>query len=63
MSEQIAFIGVGRMGGRMTSRLLDAGYSVAVFDPSAAAMAPLVERGARAAGSPAEAATGAAFVL
>ncbi len=63
MSEQIAFIGVGRMGGRMTTRLLEAGYPVAVFDPSAAAVAALVERGARAAGTPAEAASGAAFVL
>jgi 3-hydroxyisobutyrate dehydrogenase len=63
VSEHIAFIGVGRMGGRMTTRLLDAGLAVVVFDPSGDAVAPLVERGARAAGSPAEAAAGAAFVL
>jgi 3-hydroxyisobutyrate dehydrogenase len=63
VNEHLAFIGVGRMGGRMSTRLLDAGHSVAVFDPSADAVAPLVARGARAAGSPAEAAGGAAFVL
>jgi len=63
VNERIAFIGVGRMGGRMTKRLLDAGYPVAVFDPSAEAVAPLVELGATAAVSPAEAAAGAAFVL
>ena len=63
MSERIAFIGVGRMGGRMTKRLLDAGYDVVVFDPSAAAVAALVDRGAHAAPSPAEAAQDASFVL
>jgi 3-hydroxyisobutyrate dehydrogenase-like beta-hydroxyacid dehydrogenase len=56
----IAFIGVGRMGSRMAKRLMNAGYEVTVFDPSADAVAAL---GARAAGSPAEAAAGADFVL
>jgi 3-hydroxyisobutyrate dehydrogenase len=59
----IAFIGVGRMGSRMTGRLLDAGRAVTVFDPSEAAVAALLSRGTRAAGSPAEAAAEAAFVL
>lgn len=63
MSEYIAFIGVGRMGGRMSRRLLDAGHVVAVFDPSVDTVSPLVERGARAASSPAEAASGADFIL
>ena len=61
--ERIAFIGVGRMGGRMSKRLLDAGYELVVFDPSADAVARLVERGATAAASPAEAAEQAGFVL
>ena len=61
--ERIAFIGVGRMGGRMSKRLLDAGYDLAVFDPSAEAMAALVGRGARASASPAEAARDATFIL
>jgi 3-hydroxyisobutyrate dehydrogenase len=61
--ERIAFIGVGRMGGRMSNRLLEAGYELVVFDPSADAVARLVERGASAAASPADAAQDAAFVL
>jgi len=63
MSHDIAFIGVGRMGGRMTRRLLEAGHAVTVFDPSEEAVAPLLARCARAAGSPAEAAAKADFVL
>lgn len=63
MNQHIAFIGVGRMGGRMSKRLLDAGHAVTAFDPSAQAVSRLVERGARAAKSPADAAKGAAFVL
>jgi len=43
MSEKIAFVGVGRMGGNMARRLKDCGYAVtAVYDahaPSAAALA------------------------
>ena len=43
MSEKIAFIGVGRMGGNMARRLKDCGYRVtAVYDthaPAAAALA------------------------
>src|SRR5262245_27411548 len=57
----IAFIGVGRMGGRMAARLLAAGYDVTVFDPDVEAVARLA--GARAASSPAEAAAGADFIL
>jgi 3-hydroxyisobutyrate dehydrogenase len=63
VTEPIAFIGVGRMGGRMARRLLDAGHEVAVFDPSHDAVAALEAHGARAAASPAEAAAEAAVVL
>lgn len=45
------FIGVGRMGGNMAGRLLDAGASLTVFDTSAAAVDELVGRGAVAAQS------------
>ena len=61
--ERIAFVGVGRMGGRMSKRLLDAGHDLVVYDPSADAVAGLVARGAGEAGSPADAARGAGFVL
>jgi len=61
--ERIAFIGVGRMGGPMAARLLAAGHSVCVFDPSAAATAALTARGASTAGSAAEAARGCDIVM
>jgi 3-hydroxyisobutyrate dehydrogenase-like beta-hydroxyacid dehydrogenase len=63
MLERIAFIGVGRMGGPMASRLLAAGHTVSVFDPSAAAVAALATKGARAATSAVDAARGAEIVM
>ena len=42
----IGFVGVGRMGGHMASRLLDAGYGLCVFDTNAEVTAPLAARGA-----------------
>lgn len=59
----LGFIGVGRMGAPMASRLLAAGYSVTVYDTNEAATAPLVEQGASAASSPAEVASRAPIVL
>ena len=32
-AETIGFVGTGRMGGPMAGRLLDAGYSLCVYDP------------------------------
>jgi 3-hydroxyisobutyrate dehydrogenase-like beta-hydroxyacid dehydrogenase len=63
VAERIAFIGVGRMGSGMAARLLGAGHEVSVYDPQPAAAQGLVARGARAAGSIAEAATGASVVM
>jgi 3-hydroxyisobutyrate dehydrogenase-like beta-hydroxyacid dehydrogenase len=57
--QTIAFIGCGAMGAPIAERLIDSGYTVRVFDPNAAAMAPLVTRGAVATDTPREAATGA----
>lgn len=54
--KKVAVLGVGRMGAPMAGHLVDAGHEVRVFDISAGAVAPLVERGAIAAASPAEAA-------
>jgi 3-hydroxyisobutyrate dehydrogenase-like beta-hydroxyacid dehydrogenase len=59
----IGFVGVGRMGGRMARRLLDAGYALTVFDTTEAAVAPLVAAGARRADSPAAVASAAEIVL
>jgi 3-hydroxyisobutyrate dehydrogenase-like beta-hydroxyacid dehydrogenase len=42
----LGFVGVGRMGGPMTERLLDADYGVVVYDANRAAMARLAAKGA-----------------
>ncbi len=63
MSKVLGFVGIGRMGLPMASRLLDAGYQLAIFDTSEAAMAPLLARGARRCASAAEVASAADIVL
>lgn len=63
MSEPVGFIGLGNMGAPMAGRLLDAGYPLVVHDMRAAAAAPLLARGARAAASPAEVGAAAATVI
>ena len=59
----VGFVGVGRMGGPMVGRLLDAGHSVCVFDTSREVLAPLAERGAVVAASAHDVASRAAVVL
>ena len=59
----IGFVGVGRMGGPMAGRLLDAGHSLCIYDTQAEATQPLTTRGARLAKSPAEVASAADIVL
>jgi 3-hydroxyisobutyrate dehydrogenase-like beta-hydroxyacid dehydrogenase len=59
----VGFVGVGRMGGPMALRLLDAGQTLCVFDTSAAAMQPLVARGATAAASAEEVASNCEIVM
>lgn len=61
--ELLGFVGVGRMGGPMAMRLLDAGYRLVICDPVAAATAPLVARGAILAASPKAVADQAEMVL
>jgi 3-hydroxyisobutyrate dehydrogenase-like beta-hydroxyacid dehydrogenase len=48
----MGFVGVGRMGGPMSQRLIDAGHSLCVFDTSAEAVAALKTAGAKIASSP-----------
>ena len=48
----IGFVGVGRMGGPMSQRLIDAGHAVSVFDANAEATAALKKAGATVASSP-----------
>ena len=62
-SELIGFIGVGRMGGAMAHRLLDAGYALSIFDTSDDAARPLLAAGAMRANSPAAVASVARIVL
>jgi len=61
--QMIGFVGVGRMGGPMAARLLDAGHSLTIFDTSAEALAPLKARGATVAGSAHEVANSAEVVM
>lgn len=63
MTSTLGFAGVGRMGGPMVGRLLKAGYAVAVFDASTAAVQALVAEGASAAASAAELASMTETVL
>lgn len=52
---RIAFLGLGRMGSGMASRLLEAGHDLVVWNRTPDRAADLVERGARLARTPAEA--------
>ncbi len=60
---ELGFIGVGRMGGPMSERLLAAGHSLTVFDTVAANVEALVKKGAKKASSAAEVASAADIVL
>ncbi len=63
MADLLGFVGVGRMGGPMAHRLLDAGYRLCIYDVSDEATTPLVARGAELAASPAEVASIAEIVF
>lgn len=56
-------IGVGRMGARMTRRLMAAGHAVTVCDPSSPAVEALCSEGAGRAEDPARAAAGAGVTI
>jgi len=62
-SQLIGFVGVGRMGGHMASRLLDAGYSLCIFDTNPDVTKPLAARGAAVAATAQEVASKARIVL
>ena len=64
MAEQVfGFVGLGRMGGPMSMRLLEAGHALCVFDTDPAAMRTLTGQGAVAAGSVQEVADSAEIVF
>ena len=60
---ELGFVGVGRMGGPMAVRLLDAGYPLTVYDTNADAVKALVDRGAKSAASAEAVASAADIVL
>jgi 3-hydroxyisobutyrate dehydrogenase-like beta-hydroxyacid dehydrogenase len=61
--QRLGFIGLGRMGGPMAGRLLDAGHTLTVFDVNEDAIRPLLAQGAIRAGSAAAVASAAEIVL
>jgi 3-hydroxyisobutyrate dehydrogenase-like beta-hydroxyacid dehydrogenase len=64
MSEKsVGFIGVGKMGGRLARRLVDAGYALTIFDTSEAVVRSFEESGARGAASAAAVASECEIVI
>ncbi|MGE4323976.1 MAG: 3-hydroxyisobutyrate dehydrogenase [Sphingobium sp.] len=63
MTQTIAFIGLGNMGGGMAANLLKNGFAVRAFDLSADALAKVADAGATATQSAAEAVAGADAVV
>jgi 3-hydroxyisobutyrate dehydrogenase len=63
MSERVAFLGLGTMGGGMAANLLKAGFPLTVYNRTVAKAEALVSAGARLAPTPAEAARGASVVI
>ena len=60
---EIGFCGTGRMGAAMVQRLLDQAHRLTVWNRSAEKLKPLVERGARAAKTPADAVAASELVI
>jgi 3-hydroxyisobutyrate dehydrogenase len=63
MGEDVAILGLGTMGAGMAANLLKAGFSLSVYNRTAAKAQALINAGARLALSPAEAAKGASVVI
>jgi hypothetical protein len=61
--KHVGFIGLGRMGQPMASRLVEAGYTLTVHDVNRKACDALAGKGARVAASPAEVASAVDTVL
>ena len=60
---KLGYIGIGLMGRPMVLRLLAAGHEVTVWNRSKDKLAPVLEKGAKAAASPAEVARAADIVM
>lgn len=59
----VAFLGLGAMGTRMAANLLKAGHQLTVWNRTASAADALVQKGAKRAATPKEAAQGAGYVI
>lgn len=62
-NRQLAFIGLGNMGGGMAGRLVESGYALTVYNRTASKAARLVEAGAKLADAPERAAAGHDIVM
>src|SRR5580692_5294370 len=60
---KIALLGLGLMGSGMAGRLLDAGYPLRIWNRTPGKTQPFVDKGAKLAKSPRDAAAGAAVVI
>ena len=60
---RVGFLGMGAMGIGMAGRLITGGHEVAVFNRTAEKARPLIEKGARLALTPKDAADGAEVVF
>jgi 3-hydroxyisobutyrate dehydrogenase len=63
VTETVAILGLGTMGSGMAANLLKAGFSLVVYNRTAAKAQALVDAGARLAATPAGAAKGASVVI
>ncbi|MFD0980091.1 NAD(P)-dependent oxidoreductase [Tropicimonas aquimaris] len=63
MTLNVALIGAGAMGGAIGTRLVETGCTLTVFDLDPEKVAALTDKGARAAGSAAEAAAASDYVI
>ena len=63
MAENVALLGLGTMGAGMATNLLKAGFSLSVYNRTAAKAKALTTSGARFAATPAEAAKGASIII
>jgi 3-hydroxyisobutyrate dehydrogenase len=61
--ENVAVVGLGRLGRSLTTQLAGLGFAVAVYDPAPARVAAAVAKGATAAALPADAAETADVVI
>lgn len=59
----IAFLGLGQMGSPMANNLLQKGHAIQVYDVNQQAVNEIVQNGAKASITPAQAAEGADFVI